>query len=82
LAQHDALSSLLVDQERRLMLSSVDVPYAASIQDGPNIAMSNKALRMLAVDIMLGLILGFGAGWVWNGRTVNRQARSQTWKHY
>jgi hypothetical protein len=82
LAQHDALSSLLVDQERRLMLSSVDVPYAASIQDGPNITMSNKALRMLAVDIMLGLILGFGVGWIWNWRAGNRRVRSQTWKHY
>ena len=81
-AQHDALSSLLIDQERRLMLSSVDVPYAASIQDGPNITMSNKAIRMLAVDLMLGLILGFGAGWIWNWRARNRQARSHAWKPY
>jgi len=82
LAQHDALSSLLIDQERRLMLSSVDVPYAASIQDGPNVTMSNKALRMLAVDIVLGLILGFGVGWIWSWRTENRRVRSQSWKHY
>jgi len=82
LAQHDALSSLLVDQERRLMLSSVDVPYAASIQDGPNITMSNKAVRMLAVDIVLGLVLGFGAGWIWSWRAEHRQVRSQSWKQY
>lgn len=82
LAQHDALSSLLVDQERRLMLSSVDVPYAASIQDGPNITMSNKAMRLLAVYVVLGLILGFGVGWIRNLRAKGQQARSQTWKHY
>ncbi len=80
LAQHDAFSSLLVDEERRLMLSSVDVPYAASIQDGPNVAMSNKAVRMLAVDVMLGLVLGFGAGWIWSWRAEKR--RSSAWKQY
>ena len=82
LAQHDALSGLLVDQERRLMLSSVDVPYAASIQDGPNITMSNKAVRMLAVYVVLGLILGLAVGWVRNFRTKGQPARSQTWTQY
>jgi hypothetical protein len=82
LAQHDALASLMVDQERKLMLSSVDVPYAASVQDGPNITMSNKALRMLAVDIMLGLVLGFVIGWIWNWRANSRETRSQSWKPY
>ena len=80
LAQHDAFASLLVEQERRLMLSSVDVPYAASIQDGPNITMSNKAVRMLAVDVMLGLVLGFGLGWIWSWRAAKR--RSPAWNQY
>jgi len=80
LAQHDAFSTLLVDQERRLMLSSVEVPYAASIQDGPNITMSNKAVRMLAVDVMLGLVLGFALGWVWSWRAEKR--RGSAWKQY
>jgi hypothetical protein len=80
LAQHDAFAGLLVEQERRLMLSSVDVPYAASIQDGPNITMSNKAVRMLAVDVMLGLVLGFGAGWIWSWQAAKR--RSPAWKQY
>ena len=80
LAQHDAFAGLLVEQERRLMLSSVEVPYAASIQDGPNITMSNKAVRMLAVDVMLGLVLGFGAGWIWSWRAEKR--RSSAWKQY
>jgi hypothetical protein len=81
LAQHDALASLLVDEERKLMLSSVEVPYAASVQDGPNITMSNKALRMLAVDIVLGLVLGFGVGWIWNW-AQSRRTRSQSWNQY
>jgi hypothetical protein len=79
-AQRDALSSLLLDQERRLMLTSVDVPYAASIQDGPNIAISNNAKRMLVVDAFLGLVLGFAAGVWWNLRASRKQARSQSWQ--
>ena len=61
-AQRDALSNILLDQERRLMLSSVSVPYAASIQDGPNVTISNKARRMLIVDAFLGLVIGLGIG--------------------
>jgi hypothetical protein len=80
LTQHDALSSILLEQERRLMLTSVDVPYAASIQDGPNISIANNAKRMLAVDAFLGLIVGFGAGVLWNLRTRRKQARSRSWQ--
>jgi hypothetical protein len=79
-AQRDALSSLLLDQERRLMLTSVDVPYAASIQDGPNITVSNNAKRMLVADAFLGLVLGFAAGVWWNLRTGRNQARSRSWQ--
>ena len=79
-AQRDALSSLLLDQERRLMLTSVDVPYAASIQDGPNISVANHATRMLTVDAFLGLVLGFGAGVLWNLRASRQQARSRSWQ--
>jgi hypothetical protein len=79
-AQHDALSNILLDQERRLMLSSVEVPYAASIQDGPNVAISNRAKRMLALDTFLGLVVGLGIGVFWNFRTNRRQARSRSWQ--
>lgn len=61
-AQHSALSNILLDQERRLMLSSVSVPYAASIHDGPNVTISNSAKRMLVVDAFLGLVIGLGIG--------------------
>jgi hypothetical protein len=79
-AQRDALSSLLLDQERRLMLTSVDVPYAASIQDGPNVSVSNTARRMLAVDAFLGVVLGFAAGVWWNLRTGRKKPRSRSWQ--
>jgi hypothetical protein len=78
LAQHDALSALLVEQERRLMLSAVDVPYAASIHDGPNVSISNGAMRMLAVDAILGLVLGMALGiglGLWKGH-----ARRGAWQ--
>ncbi len=77
-AQRDALSNLLLDQERRLMLSSVNVPYAASIQDGPNVDISNKARRMLAVDGFLGLALGLGIG-VFRSMRSRKRARSDSW---
>lgn len=57
-SQRDALSTLVLEQERRLMLSSVDVPYAAAIQDGPNISESNTPLKTLTIDSFLGAILG------------------------
>lgn len=75
LAQREALSSLLEEQERRLMLSSVDVPYAATIQDGPNVSSSNGALRMLAVDTLIGLILGLATGMITSLR--RRRGRSE-----
>lgn len=80
LTQRDALSSLLLDQERRMMLTSVNVPYAATIQDGPNITTSNSAKRMLAVDALLGLIVGFGFGVLWNLRSERKRARSRSWQ--
>lgn len=82
LAQHDALSNILLDQERRLMLSSVSVPYAAFIQDGPNVTPSNGAKRMLIVDAFLGLVLGMGLGVFWSLRAGRKQARSRPWKSY
>ena len=35
--QREALDRLLLQQERRLMMTEVDVPYAATILDGPNV---------------------------------------------
>lgn len=80
LAQHDALSALLVEQERRLMLSSVNVPYAASIQDGPNVTTSNAAIRMLAVDTILGLVLGLAAGFLTYFWKSSKRSGSEAWQ--
>ena len=80
LSQHEALVSLLVEQERRLMLSSVNVPYAASIQDGPNVTISNRAIRMLAVDAIIGLLLGFAAGIGGHFWMNGKRARSEAWR--
>lgn len=80
LAQHDALASLLVEQERRLMLSSVDLPYAASIQDGPNVSPSNGALRMLAGDSIVGLVLGLAIGMIRGIWVTRKRARSGSWQ--
>lgn len=79
LTQHDALSTLLLEQERRLMLSSVDVPYAAAVQDGPNVTASNSALRILLVDTVMGLILGAAGGMLWAFWRARRRTRSAAW---
>jgi hypothetical protein len=76
--QREALDSLLLEQERRLMLTSVNVPYAASVQDGPNVESSNGAKRVLLVDGVLGLIFGMGLGAALSFRS-DRGARRRLW---
>jgi hypothetical protein len=80
LATHDALAGMLGEQERRLMLSSVDIPYAASIQDGPNVTTSNEALRMLALDAIIGLALGFALGFALHAWGSLTRSRSEAWQ--
>ena len=62
ISQREALGTLVLEQERKLMLAAVDVPYAANIQDGPNISESNNPARTLIVDSIIGLLLGSGLG--------------------
>jgi hypothetical protein len=57
-AQRDALDQLLLQQERKLMLSEVDVPYAATVLDGPTIAPMNSAIKRIVIYTMLGGIVG------------------------
>ena len=57
-AQRETLSGLLLQQERRLMMTEVDVPYAATILDGPTVVPVNSALKTLAVYGLLGFFLG------------------------
>jgi hypothetical protein len=61
----DAMLTLLMTQERFLMMTRVDLPYAANLLDGPNASerpTSPKLLLMTAV----GALFGFGLmlGWL------------------
>ncbi|HWU56043.1 MAG TPA: hypothetical protein VN175_11125 [Rhizomicrobium sp.] len=57
-AQRDAIDQLLLQQERKLMLTEVDVPYAATVLDGPTALPVNRALKMIALFGAVGLIIG------------------------
>jgi LPS O-antigen subunit length determinant protein (WzzB/FepE family) len=57
-AQRDAIDQLLLQQERKLMLSEVNVPYAASVLDGPTVMPVNKAPKIIAMYSALGLAIG------------------------
>lgn len=57
-AQRSALDQLLLEQERKLMLTEVNVPYAAAVLDGPTVLPVNKVLKGLVLFGLLGLVLG------------------------
>ena len=56
--QRQALDQLLLQEERKLMLTEVDAPYAASVLDGPTVAPVNKVMRTLLIYSFLGLLIG------------------------
>ena len=56
-AQRTALDNLLLTEERRLMLTNVQVAYAATPLDGPNAVRANSAWK-----IGTGLAAGFALG--------------------
>lgn len=56
-AQRPALDSLLQTEERRLMLTNVQVAYAATILDGPNTIRASSAWK-IGVGAAAGLLLG------------------------
>jgi hypothetical protein len=60
LAQRDVLTKMLADSEQHLMLTAIDLPYVATIEDGPTVAISNKSVRFIPAFILLGLLLGGG----------------------
>jgi hypothetical protein len=72
-AQRDAIDQLLLQQERKLMLTEVNVPYAASVLDGPIVLPVNNVLKKIAMYGGLGFVFGilivlgkqfFGAIWI------------------
>ena len=56
--QRQAIDTLLLQEERKLMMTAVDTPYAAKILDGPTVVPVNKVLKTLVVNIFLGFVLG------------------------
>jgi uncharacterized protein involved in exopolysaccharide biosynthesis len=56
--QRTALDSLLLQQERRLMMTEVDAPYAATILDGPVVTPLNTVLRTTLLNGFLFLLIG------------------------
>jgi hypothetical protein len=56
--QRQALDTLLLQEERQLMMTEVDIPYAAQILDGPTVTPVNHALKTIAIYTILGLVLG------------------------
>ena len=56
--QRLALDSLLLQQERKLMMTEVDVPYAATILDGPTVTPVNSVLRTVFLNGFFFLLVG------------------------
>jgi hypothetical protein len=56
--QRQAIDALLLQEERQLMMTEVDVPYAAQILDGPAVTPENHALKTIAIYTAIGLVLG------------------------
>jgi hypothetical protein len=56
--QRQAIDTLLLQEERQLMMTEVDIPYAAQILDGPTVTPVNRALKTIAAYTVIGLLLG------------------------
>lgn len=56
--QRQAIDTLLLQEERQLMMTEVDNPYAAQILDGPTVAPVNHALKTITIITALGAFFG------------------------
>jgi hypothetical protein len=56
--QRTAIDTLLLQEERQLMLTEVDTPYAAKIMDGPIVAPVYNARKIIAVNAIMGMFMG------------------------
>lgn len=63
ISQRDSLAQLLKEEDRRLMLSHIDVPYSVKIVTPPEVFSTPPNAR-LAPAIMFGLLLGGFAGFL------------------
>ena len=59
--QRTALDQLLLQQERRLMMTEVNAPYAATILDGPTVMPLNTVLKTTLLNGFLFLLIGVAA---------------------
>ena len=56
--QRSALDQLLLQQERRLMMTEVSAPYAATILDGPIVTPLNTVLRVTLLNGVFFMAIG------------------------
>ena len=82
LSQRDALSKMLEDQEQHLMMTAVDLPYVARIEDGPTVETSNAAIKYLSAFVLLGFLLGGSIGVAVSFVPPHRRFWSRSWKQY
>jgi hypothetical protein len=77
--QRAALAALLLEQDRRLMLSNVNAPYAAAVLSGPDVAPRSLAVGTLAVFMATGFVLGIALALLPIGPFLSRVG-SRRWK--
>ena len=82
LSQRDALTKMLEEQEQHLMLTAVNLPYVASIQDGPTVEVSNSAIKYLAAFTLFGFLLGGAMGIALSFVPENKRFWRSPWKNY
>ncbi len=63
LAQREAIQTLLEEQERHLMRTAADVPYAAAVLDGPRVMPVNRVLKTIVLYVFVGIVLGGAAAY-------------------
>jgi hypothetical protein len=56
--QRMAIDALLLQEERQLMMTEVDVPYAAKVLDGPIVKPVNDAKKTIVTNAFIGFVLG------------------------
>ena len=56
--QRVAIDTLLLQEERQLMMTEVDVPYAAKVLDAPIVTPVNDALKIIVIFTFIGFMMG------------------------
>ena len=52
------IDTLLLQEERQLMMTEVDVPYGAKVMDGPIVKPVNNVLKTILTNAAFGFLLG------------------------